>query len=649
MNSCFRCFTANTLLIVVLALMPAFRTQAAAEQPNEDMQILHMYYREKDLVVSPTRHPKPIAQTAENISVITAEDIEAMNAHTVAEVLNRVTGVFVNFNQDFGAASLLSIQASEPRNVLVLLDGVTWNFLSEGSAETNTIPVGIIERIEIIKGPASSSWGSALGGVVNIITKAAGNSVRPEGMVRTSYGKDNSQDHRGEIAGRTGPLGYYLFAGYQKSDGLGESRDYQNPSVYSKLRLPLLSGTDLGLSIGYSKTDIDFGDFPSQDISAEGGIQAFFTTANLNSRISDDFSFNAAAYVFKQKSTQENDALGSGMNGTAGDLFLKTIFDEQTIGGSAKLVWQPNIHTVVLGTDFLHGDLDQTQDAGQALQSFGVPATATSRPEMSRWALFANDTIAFENLSITPGIRYDYNDITGSFVSPSLGATYSLGGNTIFRASVARGFTIPPLVTTSGGGLFLDPNPDLDPEEDWSYQAGFETAAARYFWIKATVFRHDLEDRLTRELYGAGPPTFNDLVVNKSSITRRGFEIESETAPVYNFSFRGGLAFVDLSPANDSGSEHVYAYNLGLRYDDRRAFRAELFGHFIHWDMDPIFNADDPDIIWDLNLNYKFQVIKGAAAELFFAAHNLLNGDQYTRGDDKNPGRWTEAGIRLRF
>jgi len=649
MNPFFRCRTITTLLVAALAFMPSTRNPSAAEQSKEDMQLLRMYYPEKDLVISPTRNLKPISQVAEDISVVRAEDIEAMNAHTVAEVLNRVTGVFVNSNQDYGAASLLSIQASEPRNVLVLLDGVPWNFLSEGSAETNTIPVGIIERIEIIKGPASSTWGSSLGGVVNIITKPAGSTLRPAGMLRTSYGKNDSMDNRGEIAGRTGPLGYYMYAGYQKSDGLAEGRDFHNPSAYSKLHLSSGSGTDLGVSIGYSKTDIKLGDFPSQDISADGGIRSLFTTASLNSVLSHGLRFNASAYFLKQKSTQKNDALGFGATGASGDLFLKTTFDEQTVGGSAKFVWQQNIHTIVIGSDILYGMVDQTQDAGQVLQSYGAPATADSSPEMNRWALFANDTIAFGDWSITPGLRYDYNDTAGSFVSPSLGLTYRLAENTIVRASVARGFTIPPLSSTSGGGLFVDPNPDLDPEKVWSYQAGMETAAAKYFWVRATLFRHDIEDRFVREPFGGGPPTFNDIFVNDGSITRQGIEIDSETAAVYNVSLRGGLAYVDLSPASDSGSEHIYEYNLGVRYDDRRALKAELFGHFIHWDLDPVFNSSDHDIIWTFNCSYKFNVTQSAAAELFATAHNLLNGDQYTQDDNKNPGRWAEAGIRLRF
>ena len=116
------------MFCLTLALVCSDR--AAAAESDEEMQILRLYFKEKDLVISPTRHPKHISQVAENITVVTAKEIEAMNAHTVADVLNRVTGLLVNFNQDFGATSLIYSQGSEDRHVLVLVDGMTWNFLT---------------------------------------------------------------------------------------------------------------------------------------------------------------------------------------------------------------------------------------------------------------------------------------------------------------------------------------------------------------------------------------------------------------------------------------------------------------------------------------------------------------------------------------
>jgi vitamin B12 transporter len=637
---CFLC----SFLMCMLALC-----YTALAQSEYEMQVLRMFYREKDLVVSPTRHPKPISQVAENIAVITAQQIEEMNAHTVAEVLNRVPGLFVNFNQDFGAASLIHIQGSEQRHVLVLLDGVQWNFLASGAAETNSIPVGIIERIEVIKGPASSTWGSSLGGVINIITKEAGNTKTPTGSIRASYGKSSSQDDRAEAAGKAGPVGYYLFAGKQKSDGLMPSRGFDNDSLYSKLHIPISENSEAQLSLGYSEPHIGFGEFPSGDITSRGANRTFFAASSLRASPTKELSVEASFQHLKQRSVETNDALGLGFSGAAGELYSETTYDEGTTAGGGKLVWTRGVHTAVFGVEINRGSLDQTISAGSVLQAMGVPATSTTNPDINRWAMYANDTIVINRWSITPGIRYDENSVSGSFVSPSLGITCRLGERSILRASVAKGFTLPPLSWTSGGGLFLDPNPALNPEEVWSYQAGFESSAAEYLWLKGTVFRHELKNALTIVPFGAGPPTFNDLVVNKGEIRRQGIELEAETLPVYNLSILAGFAYVDLKPANESGSSEMHSYNLGIRYDDGESFRALLFGHYVWWDLDGALEAQYDDFIWDLNLNKRIYAEKKTSAELFFTAHNLFNGSQYTFGDSRNPDTWLEAGIRIRF
>jgi len=122
--------------------------------------------------------------------------------------------------------------------VRVLLDGVTWNFLGSGLAETNSIPVGIIKRIEIIKGPGSSAWGSSLGGVINIITKSTCNGDNTCGMLKTSYGERSTQDYSAEIAGPAGHVKYCFFGGYQKSDGLRDQRDFEIYNLFAKVKIP---------------------------------------------------------------------------------------------------------------------------------------------------------------------------------------------------------------------------------------------------------------------------------------------------------------------------------------------------------------------------------------------------------------------------
>ncbi|MCP4691342.1 MAG: TonB-dependent receptor plug domain-containing protein, partial [Desulfobacterales bacterium] len=202
-------------LIIVAAILAAVPPpHTAFAQTEGEVDVLRMYFTEDDLqVVSSTRRLKPLDQVAEDVSVVTAQEIRAMNAHTVAEVLNRVTGVFMGFSlgvSNPGSPGPIQIQGSKHVHVLVLLDGMPWNYLAGGSAETNAIPVETIERIEIVKGPASSAWGSSLGGVVNIITKSTGDEDKPSGMVRASIGEKETQDYRVELSGlAASTVGYY--------------------------------------------------------------------------------------------------------------------------------------------------------------------------------------------------------------------------------------------------------------------------------------------------------------------------------------------------------------------------------------------------------------------------------------------------------
>lgn len=636
----------------LIFLFTAMHAKLCTAQSAEELQLLHMFYKEKELFASATHHPKPVSQIAENVTIVTGKEIEAMNAHSVAEVLNRVPGLFINFNQgtgSIGSTSLLRVQGSEQRHVLVMVDGVPWNFLSSGSAETNTIPVGIIERIEIIKGPASSAWGSALGGLIHIITQSAGQTSPPTGSVQASRGEMDTWDTRAQVSGRTNKLGYYLFGGHQESDGPGGSRDYQNDSVYSKIAYNATDRLDLGLSLGFSQPRLGLGDYTSIDIRSTGDNRNLWGTVRLDAALTRGLSLNLNGYRFEQKSAITHDTLGLGFTGPAGALYQKSEYDETTTGANARLVWDAGRHTAVLGAEFRHGTLDQTIESGDVLQGAGAPALLQTAPSVDNGAVYLNDTLVIDRFSVTPGIRYDYSSVTDDFISPSLGLAYRLGEETIVRGSVARGFTAPPLAWTSGGGLFLDPNPSLSNEKAWSYQAGLESAALKYLWIKTTLFRHDIEDGFTRQLFAGGPPGFNDLIVNSESSRRQGVEVEVETLPLWRLTLRSGFGYVDLDPATEDGASNIYKNTVGIVFDHPKILRAELFGANTWWDAEDIPGAEYGDFIWDLNIRKRIALTGRTAAVLFFTAHNLFNTSQYMVPDNPNPDRWVEAGMKFAF
>lgn len=636
------------LLLTLVFFSLSLHTVAGA-QSSEEMRMLELFYEKKDLVITPTRYPKPIYQVAENITVITSIEIEAMNAHTVAEVLRRVPGIFVNSSQDFGAASLLSIQGSEDRHATVFLDGVRWNFLSGGNAETNTIPVGVIDRIEIIKGPASSAWGSSLGGVINIITKRTGRKETPHGNVQLSYGESGSLDAGVQAFGKESILGYYLYAGKQGSGGLRGNRDMESVSLFSKVTIELSKQADFNFSFGYSEPENDLGSFPSGDIRSDSDGKTLHANASLDLDLAPRSTFTATAYYLSQDININNDVLGLGLYGPAGSPFLNSDYKNETYGATARVVWEPARHTVVAGFEINQGGLEQTIRAGDFLQAYGVSPFSRTKPDVVSWAVYLNDTICLNRWAITPGLRFDHNTVSGSFFSPSLGVTYQPKSDILFRGTVSRGFHYPPLGISEGGGVFLDPNPELDAEEVWSYQAGFETTTLPLLRVKTTFFLHELDKFMLREFSAGGPPNYNDLFVNSGSLQRRGVEIDLKTEPVKGFSIEASGIYVHFDEANSVGATEAFAYNLIFAYESANAFIAQLAGHFEDLKSAEAYQSNFDDVLWDLNLRKSVALTENLRAILFLTAHNLLNGSQYNFGDTKNPNRWIEGGIRFAF
>lgn len=634
----------RALPVILLALLLA-APAAASPGANYELAMLQQLYSDRDLEVeASTRHPKHISKVSENISVVTSEEIEAMNAHTVGEVLERVTGLFTVFTgRDFGSIAHVKIQGSERRHVLLLIDGVKLNYLSEGVADTTSVPVQIIKRIEIIKGPASASWGSSLGGIVNIITKDTGHATRPTGLLSASFGEGGTADLRGDIAGRTGNLGYYLFSGHQRSNGLISSREFDNTALYAKMALTPSPGIDLGMTFGYSSPDVDYGDYTINNLNSRYETSLMFVTGSLEASLSTNLSFSMNFSQFYQDGDQSVDFL------TPRELYKNSGWDEELSAANVKFVLERKKHTVVLGMEYEIGKVVQTLESGALLMAWGVPPTMEAHPEREKWALFLNDSISLGRLCITPGIRYDHDDISGDFVSPSLGLSYELGQYSILRASVARGFTSPPLAYTSGGGAFLDPNPSLEEEKVWSYQAGIETKALSYLWLRSTLFHHDMENALVKDYFVGGPPSYNDMYNNRGKISRRGAELEIRTIPMRNFVAKAGLAYSHIKEFESAKRRDIYTIDLGLVYDDGKYFRGELFGHYIDPDDDDHSPEGGYDFIWDINMNRKLSHGPQYRTELFFSAHNIFNGSHYDHEDMVNPGRWVEAGLKLRY
>ncbi len=614
-----------TFLIFMLYLLSTGTPVFA--QTAEEKNFLLMYFKEEELVVeSATRSPKPVSQTAENITVVTASDIELMNAHTLADVLNAVTGVQVFMTGGPGQIAAAYIQGSDQRHVTVMIDGVVLNNVGVNVVDLGSIPVQMIKKIEIIKGPASSAWGSALGGVVNVITKTG--TVDSQGnMVSASYSTKNSGDFRAETTGKQSKLGYYLTAGRLQSDGLTSHFNVNDNNAYTKLTYDLTDQTSVLFSLGYEKNSRGAGEDTVYGLSYGNVIELTHATLALNSALTNDLELNVSVRSIHQEFTQWSD----------GSFVSNDKFSDKGFGSSAKLTWKVANNAIVFGADYD----DKTLKSG---------AIAGGEQGLIKSALYANDTMSFGRLSITPGIRFDKTSSNGDVTSPSLGLTYSLANNTILRVYTANGFNVPPLVYTYGDGATGLPNPNLKAEMVHSYQAGMETTALKFAWVKLTAFRNDIRDALTVETDSLG---FR-IAENNARQRRQGIEVEMKTLPVYNTSLTFGADFIDAKDLV-SGERLQYipsrVYDLGLLYDDEHSFRALLKGRYIDWNADPLslYPGKYNSFIFDLNMIKKIYQYEQSALEAFLNVHNMLNSNQSVLSLYPNPERWYEGGIRYKF
>jgi vitamin B12 transporter len=646
----------HSLKIRILIFLSLFLTAnilffcpSASAQSEEEIQTLQMFFKEEELVVTPTRSPKPVSQVAENISVITAKEIEEMNYHTLPEVLNNIPGLQVDMSSPWFGTAL--IQGTKQERSIVKIDGVTVNYLSSNTVDFGAIPVQNIERIEIIKGPASSAWGSSLGGIINIITKPAGDSTKSGGTVSASYGDHNTGDYKTEASGRIENVGYYIYAGNFRSNGFSPNNEFDENNLYTKLNWDITKTADLLFTFGYNKGTRGTGVFSylTESLSINDNFEYLLSTLSLNYSINDDADLSLS-FRTSRKNLKRDTILDTG-----GEL-RRQKENSNEYGGSVKFTWEKSIHNLVIGADYDYGkpDVKDKLDYGSIDSLFcmidtAYCSTATIDKSLENWAVFANDTLTFNKLSVTPGIRYDYTNIGGDFLSPSLGITYKLIKKTILRAYAARGFNTPTLEETHGIGFTgFTSNSDLEVEKVWSYQTGIETSALKYIWIKTTLFRHDIWDTIFYEELTDGGTT----AVNKEKQRRQGVEMEMKTVPVYNTSLFAGYAYVDADNRT-TGEEIIkyakYTYDIGLRYNDNKSFMAKLKGHYIWWIPDPDIHSEHDSFIWDINITKKIYGKDDRTVKAFFTVHNIFNGSQYLDEAFKNPERWIEGGVKLIF
>lgn len=508
---------------VIIAALLAFCAPAAWAED---------FIETESVKVIVNRMEQALHDTNVSAAVVTAEDIKRDPAPTIAEQLKKIPGVMVH---DGGMAGLprVSIRGEGTSRVLLMVDGVRISDQKSMSGPAFLIDPADVERIEVIKGPASVLYGSeAIGGVINVITKKGGD--KPiGGTAQMTY--DSSTDSfkpYGSIAGNYEGFYYRASGDYVDAD----DRDTPDGKVkYTNYRHQNYSATagynwDHGnvfagyeyfkgnLNVPYNSNIQMMKLSPWERETFKGGAEFNnFSDVLLNVKLTGYYQ-----YTEKLQDMSMSPMMGYGL--------IKNKMD--SYGANLQTDWLlPFDNYLIFGVDWNYDDLDSWT------KNLSSGRMVSSKGKQSNLGIYLQDEWSvLEQLKIVGGVRYTwiYNDVNdqsnGKFDSNddnrvgNIGVVYTPFRELALRANVSQGYKSPNLseryIGNFGGTLL--PNPDLDPEKSTNYEVGARFNSGDWN-IDAAVYYADAKDFIT-STYLPGSTTISQYI-NVDSAKTWGFEL----------------------------------------------------------------------------------------------------------------------------
>lgn len=479
----------------------------AAEGSGEERLIL------EPMVVTAKRLPSPMLQVGSSITVIQGRDLEKRNIKTVTEALREVAGIDVAQSGGSGKQTSIFLRGANSSHTLILIDGVQVNSPTTGAFDFGDLLVANIDRIEVLRGPQSSLYGSeAIGGVIHIITKKGKGKTATS--VFTEFGSFETFRQQIGITGSEGETDFSFSISRLESEGLsaaseqnGNTEDdgYKNLTVSNRLGFNFLQDGRIDFTVRYitGENEIDgfnqafvFADDPNRILKRD----VVYTSLRFQKSVTD-FWTPSIQFSIADEQLEQNDP---------DELFSNTLLETNV----QNLLFQNEFFLSQENT-LLFG-LEYDQEQGNQEGSFDE--------EVDTQSLFIEDQAVFmEHLFVTAGIRYDDHSTSGDKTTFRITSAYVMEkyGMTV-HASYGTGFRAPSLNELFSPGFS---NKDLKAEESTGYDVGIRKEYPNKgnrpkSWYDVTYFKNDFD-----ELISFPAPTF--LPVNINEAEASGLEFSS--------------------------------------------------------------------------------------------------------------------------
>ncbi len=521
-------------------------------------------YEMDPLVITGTRITRQKSEIPASISVITRRQLEnSINVNILPVLAKRVPGLFVNQRNIIGYGigpnsggniSIRGVSGTPNTQVLMLIDGQPQFMGIFGHPISDSYTLSDIERVEVIRGPASILYGSnAMGGAVNLITRQPEEGVSLYG--KAAYGSYNTSILTGSAGYNNGDFSAFGSVNRERTDGFRDdgNDEFNNTTGYLKLDYAVTGNINLALDGNLS--DATFNTPGPVDGSAPADSVREYTRGRTALSLENQFEKVEGALKFFYNFGDH--AFSDGFR--SNDFNYGITFYQ-----NLKLL-EGNILTLGVDSKKFGGEPENINTPPGLPPGFDE---AYEINETDLYALLQQDL--GDQVSLSAGYRFVNNSLYGSAHVPAFGLAYQMTQNSTLKAAATKGFRSPAIID-----LFLFPvaNDELEPEELWNYEVSYAQALQDdKLNFELTAFFIDGKNMIQPVVITAPPPT----KINTGAFNNKGVEVMGDYQVMkdlnlnFNYTYLSTSKEVLYSPEHQlhfHGQYRISSFSVMLGYE----------------------------------------------------------------------------------
>jgi len=543
-----------TLTIVLLNQPVLF----AEEKPKKDYLGILKLFDLGRIVVTPNKTRQPYRSASVTINTITASELEAQGVVEVTEALDMLPSTDILNYGGIGATKGLLIRGANTSQTLILVDGRPINTPRDGEANFSHIPVKNIERIEVLRGPASSIYGSsAVGGVINIITKSG--TEEPKGEVSLKYGSYHTNVFDLTHGGKINQVDYFVTFNETKTKGHREHSFHEALGGSAKIGYSFDSGNRLWLNVGthYSDTGTP-GTITNPDWDDEQDCVTNYLDLTWDAQLRENTHLMVKAY-------QNFDR-------------LEFIQDPSHVNDDVHQTKQRAVEMQVT-----QGIMDIYKvTVGVVGQSNRLNSTASAKHRSDVAAVYLENEFALsDKLSVKGGARWDRYSNFGEKISPQLSAHYFPIDSLKIHGRYGRSFRAPTFndLYWRDNVWQMEGNENLSPESAESYELGVTSTIFDFGAVNCNYFINKFDDLIIWNMDN----TFWWRPENLNKARTEGIEIDTAFFITDNAQLELNYTFLrakDGETGNWLAYRPRHQFKTTLSLDAPKDFNVRLSGRF---------------------------------------------------------------------